>query len=247
MLVIKNYNDVSIHYFRNEVKQFCQSNKNIKKIIVIDDIDFIKESSQHILCCLMNKYQNINYIFSCKNLRKINDNIINKSITIILEPLRKDDLFIILERFVKENNMIMCDDAKKYIVNNSEWCPLLLKTNLKCLLIYNSNVNIEIVKEICNKNQTINYEKYFKLLRVGKKCDAIKVLININDNCVSLIDMFDNLYKFVKTCNMLTDTEKFKIIKIISKYKILLNIHHENDIELNFITLDIYYEIQKDI
>lgn len=247
-LIIKNYNDISIHYFRNEVKQFCQSNKNNKKLIVIDDIDFIKESSQHILCCLMNKYENINYIFSCKNIRKINDNIINKSITIMLEPLNKKELFIILERFIKENKMTMCDDTKEYVVNNSEMCPLLLKNNLKCLLLYNSKIDISVTTEICNKNQNINYEKFLKLLKNNKKNEAMQVLVEINDNCVSLIDMFDMLYRYVKYCtDIITETEKFNIIKIISKYKILLNIHHENDIELYFITLDIYYELQKDL
>ena len=33
-LIIKNYNDISIHYFRNEVKQFCQSDKNSKKLSI---------------------------------------------------------------------------------------------------------------------------------------------------------------------------------------------------------------------
>ena len=247
-LIIKNYNDISIHYFRNEVKQFCQTDKNIKKLIVIDDIDYIKESSQHILCCLMNKYKNINYIFSCKNIRKINDNVINKSIVIMLEPLTNNSLYIILERFIKQNNMIMCNDTKEYIVNNSEMCPLLLKNNLRCLLLYNSKINIDITTEICNKNQNINYEKYFKLLNDKNKNEATKVLKEINDNCVSLIDMFDMLYNYVKSCkNIISETKKYNIIKIISKYKILLNIHHENDIELYFITLDIYHELQKDI
>tara|TARA_Y100000741_G_scaffold282907_1_gene222669 strand:- start:3012 stop:3920 length:909 start_codon:yes stop_codon:yes gene_type:complete len=247
-LIIKNYNDISIHYFRNEVKQFCQTSKNITKLIVIDDLDYIKESSQHILCCLMNKYENVNYIFSCKNIRKINDNIINKSITIILELLNKDELFIILERFVKKNNMIISNESKEYIVNNSEACPLLLKNNLKCLLLYDSVIDIDITRAICNKSQNINYNKYFELLRDSKKIEAVKVLIEINENCVSLLDMFDMLYNYVKSCDYIfTETEKYNIIKIISKYKIILNVHHENDIELNFITSDIYYELQKDI
>ena len=247
-LIIKNYNDISIHYFRNEVNQFCQSNKNSKKLIVIDDIDYIKEPSQHILCCLMNKYENINYIFSCKNIRKINDNILNKSITIMLKPITKDELLILLETFVKNNNMSMCNDTKEYVVNNSDMCPLLLQNNLKCLLLYNSDINIKITKDICNKNQNVNYKKYFELLKNNKKSDAVNVLLDINDNCVSLIDMVDMLYNYAKMSNdLFTVNEKYNIIKIISKYKLLLNIHHENDIELYFITSDIYYELQKDV
>ena len=248
ILTIKNYNDVSISYFRNEVRQFCQINKNIKKIIIIDDIDYIKESSQHILCCLMNKYENIQYILSCKNVRKVNDNIINKCISIRLNILNKEQLLLLLEQFAIKYNLKMCNQSKLYIVDNCDMCPLLIKNNLKCLFIYDSNITIDIVKEICTKNQDTNYKKYFELLRQHKITEARGVLIDINNACISLIDMFDILYNYVKKCNnIFNDTEKFNIIKIISSYKIILNIHHEKEIELNFITSDIYYELQKNI
>ena len=244
-LVIKNYNDVSIGYFRNEVRQFCQINKKIKKIIIIDDIDYIKESSQHILCCLMNKYENIQYVLSCKNIRKVNDNIINKCISIELDTLNKEQLLLLLNNFAIKNNLKMCDGSKHYIVDNCDRCPLLIKNNLKCLLLFDSNITIDIAKEICNKNQDDNYQKYFELLRLHKINEARNILIDINNVCVSLIDMFDMLYKYVKKCNIFNDMEKLNIIKIISSYKLLLNVHHEKEIELNFITSDIYYEIQK--
>ena len=246
-LTIKNYNDVSISYFRNEVRQFCQINKKFKKIIIIDDIDYIKESSQHILCCLMNKYENIQYVLSCKNIRKVNDNIINKCITIQLDTLNTEQLLLLLEQFATKYNLKMCDESKHYIVANCDGCPLLIKNNLKCLLLYDSKITINIAKDICNKNQDINYTKYFELLRQHKINEARNILIDINDNCVSLIDMFAMLYNYVNKCNIFNDMEKFNIIKIISSYKLLLNIHHEKEIELNFITSDIYYEIQKHI
>ena len=247
ILTIKNYNDVSISYFRNEVRQFCQINKKIKKIIIIDDIDYIKESSQHILCCLMNKYENVQYIFSCKNIRKVNDNIINKCISIEMETLNKEQLLILLEHFATKYNLKMCNESKYYIVDNCDSCPLLIKNNLKCLFLYDSKITIDIVKEICSKNQDNNYKKYFDLLRQHKINEARDVLIDINNTCVSLIDMFDMLYNYVKKCNIFNDMEKFNIIKLISSYKILLNVHHEKEIELYFITSDIYYEIQKNI
>ena len=34
VLTIKNYNDISINYFRNEVKEFCQTNALFRKVII---------------------------------------------------------------------------------------------------------------------------------------------------------------------------------------------------------------------
>ena len=95
-------------------------------------------------------------------------------------------------------------------------------------------------------------ELIFKLVNVihllSKYLKSIASNDQSNNNCVSLVDMVDMLYNYTKTCNeIFTEKEKYNIIKIISKYKLLLNIHHENDIELYFITSDIYYELQKDV
>ena len=248
ILTIKNYNDISISYFRNEVRQFCQTNKNVKKIIIIDDIDYIKDSSQHILCCLINKYENINFVLSCKNVRKVNDNIMNKCIIINLHKLNREQLLELTNNVIKKYNLNICDDSKDYIVDNCGGCPLLIKNNLKCLLLYNSKININITIEICNKSQNKNYYNYFKQLKQKNINQAINILVEINNQCVSLIDMFDMLYNYVKDCeNIFNDIKRFNIIKIISNYKLLLNIHHEKEIELKFITFDIYHELQKDI
>ena len=60
--------------------------------------------------------------------------------------------------------------------------------------------------------------------------------------------MFELLSKYVKKNNTLFDEmQKLCIIKIISTYKLLLTTHIEREIEIYFITSDIYYELQNNI
>jgi DNA polymerase III delta prime subunit len=247
ILRIKNYNDVSINYFRQDVKQFCQMNSTFKKIIIIDDLDFIKDTSQHILCSLMNKFENLQFLYSCKNIRKINDNIINKCIVFELDRLNIRELETFLNIYLNIFNLNLCDKSKQYILNNCDKYPSVIYSNLKCLSLYNDYVKLDVIKEVCNIDQYKNFYTYFTLLKNNNIMDANKLLIHINNNCVSLIDMFELLYNYIKNTNMFDELIKLHIIKIIASYKLLLNTHHERKIEIYFITSDIYYELQKNI
>ena len=86
ILYINLLKDYGINYYRNEIKNFCNINNfinnNKKKTIVIDDIDQINDNCQQIIISLINRYNNINFLFSFFDYNKIKDNFIK-----ILEPI----------------------------------------------------------------------------------------------------------------------------------------------------------------
>ena len=71
ILYINNLKEQGINYYRNDVKTFCQTCSNIqykKKIVVLDDIDFINEQSQQVFRNCIDKYGNhVHFISSCSN------------------------------------------------------------------------------------------------------------------------------------------------------------------------------------
>ena len=248
VLKIKTYNDVRVNYFRQDMKQFCQMNNTLKKIIIIDDLDFIKDTSQHILCSLMNRFENLQFIYSSKNIRKINDNIINKCIVFVLDRLNMRELELFQDIYIKMFNIKLCEESKHYILNNCDRHASIIYSNLKCISLYKDGVNLDIIKEVCSIDQNNNFYTYFTLIKNNNIIDANKMLIHINSNSVSLIDMFELLYTYIKKNTTLFDEiQKLHIIKIISNYKLLLATHCERKIEIYFITSDIYYELQKNI
>ena len=248
VLKLKTYNDVRVNYFRQDMKQFCQMNNTLKKIIIIDDLDFIKDTSQHILCSLMNKFENLQFIYSSRNIRKINDNIINKCIVFELDRLNMRELELFQDMYIKMFNIKLCDKSKHYMLNNCDRHASIIYSNLKCISLYNDDVNLDIIKEVCSIDQNNNFYTYFTLIKNNNIIDANKMLIHINSNSVSLIDMFELLYTYIKKNTTLFDEiQKLHIIKIISNYKLLLSTQSERKIEIYFITSDIYYELQKNI
>ena len=72
-----------INYYRNDLKNFCQiNNLNFnslkKKTIVFDDIDLLNEQSQQIFSNLLSTYKNINFIFSCNDINKIQKTLLQR-------------------------------------------------------------------------------------------------------------------------------------------------------------------------
>ena len=91
ILYINNLKEQGIQYYRNEVKTFCQIKSSIpnkKKIIMIDDFDYINEQSQQVFRNCLDKYNNnVHFITSCKNTQKIIDSIQSRVTIIKLKPL----------------------------------------------------------------------------------------------------------------------------------------------------------------
>ena len=50
------------------------------------------------------------------------------------------------------------------------------------------------------------------------------------------MDILDNYYTFVKITEILTESEKYKVIKLICKYVTIFYNIHEDEMELSFFT-----------
>ena len=58
------------------------------------------------------------------------------------------------------------------------------------------------------------------------------------------MDIFDSYFTFIKICDILSDDEKYKIIKILLKYIAIFHTLHENEIELAFFTNALFKSFQ---
>ena len=86
VLHINSLKEQGIHYYRNEVKIFCQTASsfiNKKKIVVLDDLDLINEQSQQVFRNCIDKYShNVHFLSSCNNTQKVIDSIQSRKIII---------------------------------------------------------------------------------------------------------------------------------------------------------------------
>jgi len=241
ILYINNLKDQGISYYRTEVKTFCQTAcgiKGKKKIVVIDDIDFINDQSQQVFRNCLDKYgNNVQFICSCVNTQKVIDSIQSRLTIIRLAPVINSKMVEIMNNICDKEVISLKNDSKKFIVsvsNNS--IRTLINYLEKISLLKSSNINLTIIKKICTNISFDNFEHYIQLCKKETAQDAFDCIMNIYNMGFSVIDIYDNFFIFVKISETITETHKYNIIKILCKYITIFHNIHEHEIELILFT-----------
>jgi len=240
VLHINSLKEQGINYYRNDVKTFSQTNssiKNKKKIIVLDDIDFINEQSQQVFRNCLDKYShNVHFISSCTNIQKVIESLQSRFNIIRVEPLSKDSLNKIMNKIVKKEQISIKPDAEDFILSISNNSAKILINYIEKFKLLNEEITIDIAQNICTNISFSTFEKFTELLKLGDLNECIKILYNIFDKGYSVMDILDNYFLFVKTTNIMNEEEKYNIIPVICKYITVFHNIHEDEIELVLFT-----------
>lgn len=243
-LYINNLKDQGISYYRTEVKTFCQTPSSIrgkKKIVVIDDLDFINEQSQQVFRNCIDKYgHNIQFLCSCINTQKVIDSIQSRLTILRLLPLKNDKLLELLKKICNEENIELEEKAEDFIISVSNNSVRTLTNYLeKIALLESNNITIDVVKKICTNICFDNFEHYINLCIGMKTKEAFDYIITIYEMGFSVVDIYDNFFIFVKSSEIINETNKYEIIKLLCKYITIFHNIHEHEIELLLFTKEI--------
>lgn len=258
ILYINNLKEQGIHSFRQELKAFVQTSSyihNKKKIVVIDDIDTCKEDIQQIIRnCIDNYSHRVQFIASCSNIQKVLDSVQSRLHIFKLSNPNKDHLMTLLNNVVDNENIILNEDCKKYLVSASDYSYRVLLNYLEKLFFYQSStisdsntmcdIKLSSLKNICTNIKYSDYELYCEYILKGDWKSATRVLFDIYNSGYSVIDILENLFLFLKTnAHILHDEQKYMILPYICKYISIFHSIHEEEIELYFFTYEIVNKI----
>jgi DNA polymerase III delta prime subunit len=236
ILHINSLKDQGINYYRNDVKTFCQTCSYIKgkkKIIVLDDIDFINEQSQQVFRNCIDKYShNVHFISSCSNSQKVIESLQSRLIIIKIKPLQRVNLVKIMRKISQLEKIVITDDAEDFILNVCNNTAKILINYLEKFKLLNEPITLELATNVCSNISLSTFEDYTQFLKDGKLDSAIHLLYSIYDKGYSVMDILDNYFIFVKITKMLSETQKYNIIPFICKYITVFHNIHEDEIEL---------------
>ena len=247
ILHINNLKEQGINYYRNDVKTFCQtcsSVSNKKKIIVLDDIDFINEQSQQVFRNCIDKYShNVHFIASCSNSQKVIESLQSRFIIIKIKPLQRENLYTIMKKIKINENIIIDDAAQQFILNICNNSAKILINYMEKFKLLNQPINIELANNVCTNISFHIFQEYTQSIKDKNLGKAIKIFYNLYDKGYSVMDILDNYFLFVKITDLLTEPQKYNIIPIICKYITIFHNIHEDEIELALFTNNVFANI----
>ena len=240
VLYINSLKEQGINYYRTDVKTFCQtcsSIKNKKKIIVLDDIDFINEQSQQVFRNCVDKFShNVHFISSCTNIQKVIESLQSRFTIIKMKPLKRENLLQIINK-IKINEIIDIEpDAEEFIINISNNTVKTLINYMEKFKLLGEKITLPLAIQLCSNISFLTFEEYTNLIVTKNRISAIQLIYEIYDKGYSVMDILDNYFIFIKSTNILSEEQKYTIIPYICKYITIFHNIHEEEIELALFT-----------
>jgi DNA polymerase III delta prime subunit len=240
VLYINSLKEQGINYYRTDVKTFCQtcsSIKNKKKIIVLDDIDFINEHSQQVFRNCVDKFShNVHFISSCTNIQKVIESLQSRFTIIKMKPLKRENLLQIINK-IKINEFIDIEpDAEEFIINISNNTVKTLINYMEKFKLLGEKITLPLAIQLCSNISFITFEEYTNFIIKKNRVSAIHLIYEIYDKGYSVMDILDNYFVFIKSTNILSEEQKYIIIPYICKYITIFHNIHEEEIELALFT-----------
>ena len=240
ILFVNNLKEQGIQYFRNDMKTFCQSRSSIygkKKIVLVDDIDTINEQSQQVFRNYIDKYyNNIQFISVCSNVQKVVESIQSRLHIIQIPPPTQDHVCQLMSKIIAAEKITIDDESKEYILSISNLSIRTMIGLLEKIYIYNMPVNKDTCIKLCSIISYKQFDEYLLKLQQNDLPGAIQIMYSLYDYGYSVIDIYDYMFSYIKTTNVVDDNTKYKITTILCKYITIFNMIHEDCIELALFT-----------
>jgi DNA polymerase III delta prime subunit len=240
VLYINSLKEQGINYYRTDVKTFCQTCSNIKnkkKIVVLDDIDLINEQSQQVFRNCIDKYShNVHFISSCSNIQKVIESIQSRLTIIKIIPLKRENLYEIIDKIKTNENIEIDKEAEDFIINISNNTVKILINYMEKFKLLNEHITLKLAVSLCSNISFFLFEEYTLLIKNNKLKEAIDLIYEIYDKGYSVMDILDNYFLFIKNTHILNEDQKYNIIPFICKYISIFHNIHEDEIELALFT-----------
>jgi replication factor C subunit 2/4 len=249
VLQINSLKDQGINYYRNDVKTFCQNCsiiKHKKKIIILDDIDFVNEQSQQVFRNYIDKYShNVHFIASCSNVQKVIESLQSRLSIIKIKPLQRQNLEKIINKVKSSENIQITPEAQDFILDVCNNTTKILLNYMEKFKLLNMEITLDLAHNICTNISFYSFQEYTILMKNEKLNEAIQLIYSIYDKGYSVMDILDNYFLFVKTTTTLSENEKYIIIPYICKYISIFYNVHEDEIELAVFTNNLILKLSQ--
>jgi len=155
----------------------------------------------------------------------------------------RENLVNIMNKIKLEENIQIDNEAEEFIVNISNNTIKILINYMEKFKLLNEKITLNYAHQLCCNISFVMFEEYTKYIKQKNIQKAIKLIYEIYDKGYSVMDILDNYFLFIKSTNVLSEDEKYKIIPYICKYITIFHNIHEDEIELALFTNNVIREL----
>ena len=232
ILRINSLKEQGIHYYRNELKHFCQNISSQQKFVIIDDIDFLNEQSQQVIqSCIQKHNHHIHFVASCTNSQKVLDTLTTMLLPISIPQIETSLIEKIFHRIVSKENIQMDIESKNYILKTRHNIKILINDLQKCKL-FGDFLDISTTKDLLCDIQHLIFDTFHHHMKKNDVIRATKVLFDLHEEGFSVTDILYNYFEYIKHFCDESDFVKYQITKVITKFTATFHVIHEDMIEL---------------
>ena len=236
VMQISSLNDQGIHFYRNEVRTFCQTTSVKKKMIVLDDMDAMVESGQQIFLSYMDAFPRILFVITATCPVKIIQGIHSRLLTLRLDPFSNTYLREELTRISKLEGLEVDDAAADLLVTRASNSMRTMMNCLEKIILLGKGLTRDTV-DACSTLDSRVVEAFSEAIEKRDEYEAVDLVLGIHRDGYSVMDILDAYFHYVKHSS-LSDVRKYDIVRVIAKYIAIFN-QHEHVIELIFCVHDL--------
>ena len=221
--------------FQKTFETFCKKNvnENIKRIMIIDDVDNFQQKNQMLITAYVNNYNNIKFIFTCNELN-ITDQIQSRCVILnlsmdstekIIEHLNK----ICLKEKIDVDESILVRLCEIYQNNIN-----IIMNTLQVMSQTNKKITKKDLNKICDIPDSEIIDELFLLCIKKDKKKLIQKISELNTDGYSCSDVLEIMFNTLKkteyksvsdetTIYNLSEDIKIKFLKILGKSRYQVN------------------------
>jgi DNA polymerase III delta prime subunit len=244
VMFIHGLEDSIFSKFQQTLQSFCNYSYK-KRLIVIDDVEYLAENFQFYLKDFLERYPDINVLFTVKDKYKLIGSLQNRLNVIQIIAPEKYKLLVMVRNICKNENINITDDSIKYILKYSGHSIQRIYSYLeKLVYIGKKEYDINKIREYCSVYDSEILELYMKSCIDCNISDALQFVNIYLNNGYNVIDFLEMLFEYVKhDFHNKNSSFRLDLVELLSTYIIQFYIKHEHECELYLFTHEFINQI----
>ncbi len=187
MSIDRNVNDI-----RDTLEDFVKKKSSEKKIIILEEVDNLPESTQHAITSLMNK--KVIFFLTCNGIDKLISPLQSKCLLLNFSEISNKEIMAGIEDILNKEGVYYESDALMHVVEYANHDMRFALNHVQAIVIGYGKITKQTIKNILSKSLKTLLVKYIDLCREHKIDEALEYVDDLAGMGYSQSDIFSALF-----------------------------------------------------